>query len=144
MVNYLVNKQQFSTAMSDPTTKALIRLCNSVPGGYKAVADKIQAHPMTLYQVVRGIKYSSGRVRTLGSDVKERLTKAYPLWDHFPDKGEIAAATLIPDLAKILMKVPDNKRPEMERLLASLARAPDSSILLRDLVKVLAAYERRK
>ncbi len=130
--------------MIDPNTKALIKLCNSVPGGYRAVADKIQAHPMTLYQVIKGIKHSSGRVRTLGSDVRERLIKAYPDWHHFPSEGELIVSTLIPDLAKILMKVPDAKRPEMERLLANLARAPDSSILLKTLVKLLAVYERRK
>ncbi len=130
--------------MSDPNTKALKRLCASTPGGYKAVAASIDAHPMTLYQVIMGIKHTSGRVRSLGPEIRDRLTKRYPDWLRHLDTSEMPASLVVEHLAKILMKVPDSKRPEMERLLANLARAPDSSILLRTLVRQLKAYEHLK
>lgn len=130
--------------MIDPNTKALKRLCESQKGGYKAVALKIGAHPMTLYQVIKGIRHTSGRVRSLGSDIKDRLTKAYPGWRRDADSGNLPAAVLVDDLARILMKVPEGKRGEMERLLANLAQAPDSAILLRTLVRSLKVYEKRK
>ena len=130
--------------MTDPNTKALKRLCESVPGGYRAVAASIKSHPMTIYQVIKGIKHTSGRVRSLGPEIKERLTKKYPDWLSNPGTSDLPVSLVVEHLARILMKVPDANRPEMERLLASLARAPDSSILLRTLVSQLKVFEKRK
>jgi phage repressor protein C with HTH and peptisase S24 domain len=63
----------------DPSVQALIRLCDIV-GGYKALAETIDANPQSIYQIVRGIKLPSGRPKGVGSNLREKLNQRHPGW----------------------------------------------------------------
>ena len=126
--------------MQDVYIEFLIKLCNSVEGGYKEVADKVGANPMTIYQVINGVKTTTGETRGVGANLRNRITKCYPNWLAELNPKELSTSVVLRDLAKFLKQVPDEKRPELERLLGNLARAPDSSILLETIKKYLDEY----
>lgn len=65
--------------MQDIFVESLKRLCEE-QGGYGPVAERIKAHPQTLYQIVSGIKLGSGRARSVGPDLRGRLDLHYPGW----------------------------------------------------------------
>ncbi len=58
---------------------ALERLCEA-EGGYKAVADKAKVSPDNLWQVLNGTPLPSGKPRSIGIVVREKITKAFPNW----------------------------------------------------------------
>lgn len=80
-------------AMEDPYVEALKRLIGSTDGGRFAVAEAIHANEQTLYQITSGIPLKSGKPRTVGRDLRERLDRAYPGWDA-PKRG---APTVLTD-----------------------------------------------
>ena len=66
---------------SDPLVQALQRLVLQTSGGYKAVAEKIEASDQTLYQIVTCRPDSkTGKPKSVGKNLRDRLDYAYPLW----------------------------------------------------------------
>lgn len=69
--------------MSDPAITALQLLVDTTDGGRAAVADAIHANEQTLYQILSGVPLKSGKARTVGRDLRERLDRAFPGWMDF-------------------------------------------------------------
>lgn len=67
-------------AQTDLAVAALASLVKNTPGGRHAVAAAIGANEQTLYQILAGIPLRSGRPRTVGRDLREKLDKAFPGW----------------------------------------------------------------
>lgn len=65
--------------MTDPLVESLQRLC-AAQGGYTQVAEQIDFHPQTLYQICAGILMQSGRPRGVGRKLREALDARYPGW----------------------------------------------------------------
>jgi hypothetical protein len=63
----------------DPIVQALQRLV-AKEGGEAAVAAEIHSSKATIWQIVNGTKLESGRPRSVGRDLRERLDRRYPGW----------------------------------------------------------------
>lgn len=70
--------------MTDPLVNALTRLCGGTERSAKArrqeVAEILGVNEQTLYQIIKGIKLESGRSRTVGRKLREKLDKHFPDW----------------------------------------------------------------
>ena len=118
--------------MSDLYVSALRRLVAATPGGRAEVAAQIHANEQTLYQILSGIPLSSGKLRTVGRDLRERLSRAYPDWldtphtsgEELPSRAAPAAdlAYLVSELAKVVGSVPVEKRGELVDVLSIWAK----------------------
>lgn len=87
----------------DDELKALLQLLQATPEHpagpperRRYVANRAGVNPHNLYQVARGIRMASGRVRRLGRDVKEALTAAFPGWLNAGPQGEASSAAFRP------------------------------------------------
>ena len=65
---------------SDYYTAALRRLCENTRGGHKAVGEAVGANGQTIYQICKGVKLPSGNPRSVGLDLRRRITAAFPGW----------------------------------------------------------------
>ena len=98
------------------------------------VADAIDANEQYLYQIARGIPLPSGKPRTVGRQLREKLDAKFPGWlDASTDEAPVAAATAeppAPTLAQALevlgielaRELPDDVREDLADALAKLAR----------------------
>lgn len=75
-------------------TSALAALCQR-EGGTKTVAAAIECNYQTLYQVIAGIPLKSGKPRSLGRDLQDRLDARYPGWRSLADHPVIRGSDSI-------------------------------------------------
>lgn len=98
--------------MSDPLVIALTRLCGgkgrSAAARRAEVADQLGVNEQTLYQIVNGVKLTSGRERTVGRALREKLDRHFPGW-------------LTPEDAEKAMPEPD-PRDEVRQALSVIRR----------------------
>jgi SOS-response transcriptional repressor LexA len=66
--------------MNDEYVEALRRLVNSTEGGRAAVASAIHGSDQSLYQILEGVPLKSGKPRSVGRNLRERLTRVFPDW----------------------------------------------------------------
>lgn len=68
--------------------KRLLQATPTHPAGTterrRVVAERANVNADNLYQVARGIRLKSGRPRSLGRDVLEKLDAAFPGWRNLP------------------------------------------------------------
>lgn len=84
--------------MSDPLVEALTRLCGGTERAAKArrqeVAERLEVNEQTLYQIIKGIKLESGRPRTVGRELREKLDRHFPGWATTDEEAAPAAQTI--------------------------------------------------
>ena len=111
--------------MDDPFVTALKHLVGDSPARRREVAKKIGASEQGLYQIVNGIPLKSGKLRSVGRDLRAKLDQHYPTW--------LAASGALPSLATTLREtrpVQYNGKASSTELLAKklaakLALVPD-------------------
>lgn len=142
--------------MEDHLVQALQRLIENTPGGRKAVADAIRANEQSLYQIVAGVPLSSGRARSVGRRLREKLDNAFPGWasrtfepgaarievtGHAPTVS-VRPAVSIDDaartIAEALMKLDGQQRRSAEGALQILVSTPDQWPAVAALLRSLA------
>lgn len=145
--------------VSDPEIEALRQLIESTPGGRKAVAARIHANEQTLYQILSGVTLASGRPRSVGRDLRDRLDREFPDWrtlnlnEPAASYGDPAidvvrlsrslppqrpdAHHVVHDLAALLDELSDAQRELAAQRLTTLAMAPDSAKARESLVALL-------
>ena len=126
----------------DPLVRALQRLV-AKEGGWAQVAGT-ELSDQTIYQIAM-CKHDSktGKAKGVGPRVRRYLDSAFPDWLSAaaePPKPTAASATLrvfADTLAQILLRLNEKDRDRAQRLLASLAQAPDSAIAKQRLVDLM-------
>src|SRR5690349_13866008 len=68
-----------NAGMTDQLVEARKALCER-EGGYKPVANAIEANDQTIYQIVAGVQLPSGKPRGVGRQLRERLDRRFPGW----------------------------------------------------------------
>jgi hypothetical protein len=111
--------------MQDNAVESLRRLVESTEGGRFAVANAIHANEQTLYQILTGVPLRSGKKRTVGRDLRERLDRHFPGWNSHPaDDGQAHDVSLQP------IKVPN--RLSWEQAMTSAELPPHFVIEMPD------------
>lgn len=64
----------------DPVVEALKRLVGETAAGRIAVADKLGVSEQNLYQIVSGTLLPSGKPRSVGRRLREKLDLHFPHW----------------------------------------------------------------
>lgn len=75
------------------------------PAMRQQVADAIDANEQYLYQIVKGIPLKSGKPRSVGRALREKLDKHFPGWESLADAGAglpAQATSVEPTLADAL------------------------------------------
>jgi len=116
----------------DPVVEALKRLTGNTKEGRQRVADLIDSSEQTIYQIVAQVPLKSGRPRSVGRKLRERLDQRFPGWmghDGTPPglPGPGTRIEVISQLAEQLRNVPRERREAVAKLLGILAHAPDSA-----------------
>lgn len=137
-----------NNGMSDPLVKALTRLCGGTDRSAKArrqeVADRLGVNEQTLYQIIKGIKLESGRARTVGRHLREKLDAEFPGW-FTEDITDTAPPAPDPreELKRSLWIVRQHLTVTKSGIVAGealrlLALAPDSELVFKNALEVLS------
>lgn len=140
--------------MSDPLVIALTRLCGGKGRAAAArraeVADQLGVNEQSLYQIVSGVKLSSGRERTVGRELREKLDRHFPGWLTAEDAAQVSAApnpqdALVQALAVIrgyLIEAHDQESVRAADALRLLALTPDSERAFHNAISALIPTRR--
>lgn len=107
----------------DPLVQALQALL-AREGGHIAVADRAEINDQTLYQIAYLKPHSrSGKVKSVGTSVRERLSKAFPGWMELRLEEDAGFSVREPAPAHNLVPAPPSRQPGLADALAALGRA---------------------
>lgn len=79
----------------DPEVSALIALCDRM-GGFRQVADAIDANDQSIYQIISGVRLPSGNLKGIGPQIRKKLNERFPGWQSSKEQGLAADVTVEP------------------------------------------------
>lgn len=121
---------------TDRYVEALKALIDRLPGGRVELAAAIRANEQSLYQIVSGVPLASGRARTVGRDLRERLDRHFPGWDQGSSNEPLrvsepeppyntSSQVTVAEFVRALSQAPKVRWPAVAALLEQAAGRPE-------------------
>jgi len=110
--------------MDDPFVAALKHLLGDSPARRREVAKKLGASEQGLYQIVNGIPLKSGKLRSVGRDLRAKPDHHFPDW--LAKSGAFPAVTVLDLRSPVSTPAPTATEQLAKKIAAKLALVPEA------------------